>query len=98
MDAATLVHVNLTHDEQRLDMQLQCMLTLLCDEVVIHHVEVAGVSEGFVVWKRWVDEDESPTAGRHASLLLELLRCELSCGPRTASDALDVMCRRWTWE
>ena len=56
-------------------------------------LENAGESEGYVSWRRLVDEFEPKTSGRHAALLLDLLKYDFPGDPRTALDEFEIRCR-----
>ena len=58
---------------RQLSTQVYYMLALLAEEPVQRLLEHAGESEGFLAWKRLVEEFEPRTAGRQAGLLLRLL-------------------------
>ena len=83
---ADLVNTRLTSEMRAMSVQLYYMLTMLCEEPVLRHLEAAGECEGFLTWEKLVAEFEPRTAGRHAGMLLELLRFPFEGDPRGALD------------
>ena len=94
-DLSMIGNAVLDASRRRLSTQVYYMLALLAEEPVQRLLEHAGESEGFLAWRRLVDEFEPRTAGRQAGLLLGLLRFEFAGEPRTAMDEFDLMVREY---
>ena len=94
-DLSVIGNAVLDASRRRLSTQVYYMLALLAEEPVQRLLEHAGESEGFLAWRRLVDEFEPRTAGRQAGLLLGLLRFEFAGEPRTAMDEFDLMVREY---
>jgi len=94
-DLSVIGNAVLDASRRRLSTQVYYMLALLAEEPVQRLLEHAGESEGFLAWRRLVDEFEPRTAGRQAGLLLGLLRFEFAGEPRTAMDEFDLSVREY---
>ena len=94
IDPATVVNMNLTHNERRLNVHLHCMLNICCDETATRHLQAAGEPKGFDVWRSLIGEHEPPRSGRLAPRRMKPLRHELCGDPRSALDAFHAM-GRW---
>ena len=88
-DGAALLHASLDLEGRVLSTQLCYMLVLVrCRSLVTQ----AG-AKATPVGNAW--EYEPDTAGRHASLLLQILGYTLEGEPRSAMDGFDLLARRY---
>ena len=94
-DTGVLLNAALAADVRQKSAQIYYMLVMLLEEPAQRMLEHAGESEGLAAWRRLADEFEPKTAGRHAGMLLNLLRYEFSGEPRAALDEFEVLVRNY---
>ena len=89
------LNINLSQAQRSLSTQLYYMLVLQTENTALRLLEHAGDNEGAYGWRGLVQEYEPDTAGRHASLLLEILSYEFSDDTRGSLDTLDLLIMRY---
>ena len=102
MDRATAAHadqeclnVNAGTTGQSLSSQLYYILVMSCEGPALRTLERAGDGEGALAWRWMVAEHEPNTAGRHATLLLEILAFSFTEDTRGSLDSLDLLITKY---
>ena len=75
--------------------QLYYMLALSTEGAAARIVELAGAPEGLLAWRRLLATYEPDTAGRHATLLLQVLNYEFEGEPRSALEGFELAIRKY---
>jgi hypothetical protein len=92
---AECLNINMGVHERGMSTQLYYMLVLQTENTALRMLEHAGDCEGAYGWRRLVREYEPDTAGRHASLLLEILSFEFTEDTRGSLDSLDLLIMKY---
>ncbi len=92
---AECLNVHMDESERNMSTQLYYMLVLQTESTALRLLEHAGGCEGAYGWRRLVREYETDTAGRHASLLWEILSFEFSEDTRGSLDSLDLLIMKY---
>ena len=92
---AECLNVHMDESERNMSTQLYYMLVLQTESTALRLLEHAGDCEGAYGWRRLVRGYEPDTAGRHVSLLLEILSFEFSEDIRGSLDSLDLLIMKY---
>ena len=86
-----VLYLQLSAADRAMSTQLFHVLVMCCESGALNTLERAGDTEGAIGCRWLMEEHEPDTAGRHASLLLQILSYAFTDNTRGSLDALDLL-------